>query len=530
MTIARPNPVSSEKLAHTIGRNTVFGVIARVAQVSTRLVTVPAVIVHLGLGGYGIWSIIMTCAAYMRFGSIGIKSAFQKYVAEATGNGNFERANRLLSTGCAMILLVSVIGLVPVALFANELAKLAGVPPEFLASAAHSFTMLAIIMVISNAGAVFEAIVLGGHRIDLARNFTTLFAVFEAVAIVLLLRRGFGLFAMASVMAISELAFIMCCRAASRKVVPEIHIRLSHLTRGVVGELLRFGGSYQLASILQVLYLSIVPITMLRAFGAEAAGIYALTNRLAASVLLLPDALLVSILSGAAMVFAAGSAAQMKTLINKSFKVTLVLGFFPLAFLAVLGPMIVFAWTGQVASSLRTAFWLVCASAVFQSFSTLGLVLYRATGRVLLDNIRLLSQVSILALIALSAHTLGFYGVLAGLACAEFFGALFMLFALDRAFDVFRIRPLLEDALRLTGALAIVLAAAGFLLFLPIPFASTPRLAVAIQLATVAIVCLIVSWPALALTKSLTATEGKAIVRVLLRRRRESAQAVEMAG
>jgi len=38
-------------LAASIGRNTLFGVVARVAQVATRLVTVPIVIVHLGLGG-----------------------------------------------------------------------------------------------------------------------------------------------------------------------------------------------------------------------------------------------------------------------------------------------------------------------------------------------------------------------------------------------------------------------------------------------------------------------------------------------
>src|SRR3984893_10391673 len=86
-------------LAVSIGKSTVFGVIARFAQVGTRLITVPIVISHLGIGGYGIWAIIMTAAAYMRFGSIGIKSAFQKYVAEATGSGDFETTNRLLSTG-----------------------------------------------------------------------------------------------------------------------------------------------------------------------------------------------------------------------------------------------------------------------------------------------------------------------------------------------------------------------------------------------------------------------------------------------
>jgi len=165
------HPVSSRGLSHAIGRNTIFGVISRFAQVATRLVTIPIVIAHLGLGGYGIWAIIMTTAAYMRFGSVGIKSAFQKYVAEATGSGDFETANKLLSTGCAAMLILSVAVLIPVAGFSNLLARLAGVPPEFLASTAKSISVLALIMVLSNVGAVYEAIVMGGHRIDLARNF-----------------------------------------------------------------------------------------------------------------------------------------------------------------------------------------------------------------------------------------------------------------------------------------------------------------------------------------------------------------------
>src|ERR1700728_4000345 len=166
-TTAASNPASVRNLAHSIGRNTVFGVIARFTQVATRLVTIPIVIAHLGLGGYGIWSIIMTSAAYMRFGSVGIKSAFQKYVAEATGNGDFETANKLLSTGCAAMLGLSVAVLSPVACFSTALARAAGVPPEFLHSAAESTSVLAVIIVLSNLGVVYEAIVMGGHRIDL---------------------------------------------------------------------------------------------------------------------------------------------------------------------------------------------------------------------------------------------------------------------------------------------------------------------------------------------------------------------------
>src|ERR1039457_7427855 len=98
---------SSQSLARSVGRSTVFGIVANVVQVLTRLVTVPIVIHHLGLGGYGIWNVIMMTATYMRFGSVGIKSAFQKYVAEATGDGSYDRASKLLSTGSAAMLVLS---------------------------------------------------------------------------------------------------------------------------------------------------------------------------------------------------------------------------------------------------------------------------------------------------------------------------------------------------------------------------------------------------------------------------------------
>lgn len=108
---------SSLNLDATITRGTFFGIVAGLTQMSTRLVTVPIVIGYLGLDGYGIWSIIMATAGFMRFGSAGVKSAFQKYVAEATGLGDFGKANKLLSTGTASMLVLSVVGLIPIAAF-----------------------------------------------------------------------------------------------------------------------------------------------------------------------------------------------------------------------------------------------------------------------------------------------------------------------------------------------------------------------------------------------------------------------------
>jgi O-antigen/teichoic acid export membrane protein len=512
---------TNQNLAVTIGKNTLWGIVARVAQVGTRLVTIPIVIAHLGLGGYGIWSVIMTTAAYMRFGSVGVKSAFQKYVAEATGKGDYESVNELLSTGCAFMMALSVV-LIPVSIFAKQLVALIGVPSEYLNSAARSLSVLALIMAMSNVGAVFEAIVMGAHRIDVARNFSTVFTVLEAIAIVAFLHFGYGLFAMAAVMAASELGFVACCAVASMRIAPEVRLARKYVTRRVVPELVRYAGSYQLVNTLEVLYAAILPLVILRTFGANTSGIYAVVTRLTTSAQALPDALLLPILSSGAMVYASGAVERTRVLMLKSFKVTLGLSLFPLAFIAAFGATLVFAWTGQTQPQFRTALCLVSGAALFQSLSMLQLVLYRTSGKALLDNVRQVLRIVTLLAVAVLARLLGFYGVLAGLAAAELFGMLFMLFAIIRTFRTFRVKSLAPDTLRLTAATAGIIALGALAVYLPLPWMPDARIAAAVRMAVVSIACAIGVWPALRLTRSVTGAEGRALLGVVFPRWRQA--------
>ena len=508
-----------KNLAASIGRNTLFGVLSNFAQVGTRLVTVPIVIHHLGLGGYGIWNIIMATATYMRFGSVGVKTAFQKYVAEATGDGNYERANKLLSTGFAVMLLLSIAGLIPVALFAANIARAAGVPQEFLKSAAGAISLLAWIMVMANVGATFEAIIMGGHRIDLVRKLGTALTVAEAAVIVIVLRLGFGLFAMAAVMGISELCYITACYFVSKKVVPEIHLRFSYVTSSVLYELFRFAGSYQLVNLLEVLYASILPFGILRAFGAESAGVYAVVTRVVSSAAVLLDAFLPTILSGGTMVFASGATEKLQTLLTKAFKVTLALSLFPLGFIAVFGSTMAYAWTGQTNSFFRVAFVLVCLTAFFRAFSLLALVLYRISGKALLDNIRQVLRIVIILGVVAFAHQLGFFGVLAGLAVAELAGMVFMLFALGHTFLHFRINALFPDALRMTTAAGLIIGTGVLASYIPLPGNVAGQSLAIFKLAIVAAACLLVAWPSLTKTGSLDPAESRALFGSFLRRK-----------
>jgi len=516
-----PPALHGGKLASTIGRNTVFGMAANFAQIATRLITIPVVIKYLGLDGYGIWSIIMVTAAYMRFGSAGIKSAFQKYVAEATGSGNFEKANKLISTGSALMLALSLLGLIPVMFASKALAYAAGVPSHFLSAAAGSITLLALIILVSNSGAGYEAVVMGAQRMDLLRKVNIISTIGEAVAIVLLLHFHQGLFAMSAVMAASEILYILYCVVVSRQILPQIQIAPKHVTRTVIREFVTFAGSYQLVSIQEIIYGAILPVAVLRFFGATAAGAFAVVGRLVQAALMPQDAFLMPILSGSSFAFASGSAEQMKVVIIKAFKTTFGLSILPLSIICAAGTTILLAWTGQADPSFHVFLWLMSLAGLFKAVSLLQLVLYRASGKSLMDNIRQALRIVILLVIGFLGNYLGLKGILAGLAFAELSGMVFMFFVLDHAFPGFKARILLPDTFRLTGAAIATALMATLIVYLPIPWLAGERSVALVRVCMIGALTLAAAVPLLLRTGALSRTELHAILDVLpLRRRR----------
>jgi len=559
-----PTPDSHRELAATIGKSTLFGIVASGVQIATRLISVPVVIHYLGLGGYGIWSIIMITASYMRFGTAGIKSAFQKYVAEATANGDYDKANRLVSTGSISMLLLSLTGLIPVAVFSHRLARASGVPPEFLSAAAYSITVLAAIYVVSNFGAAYESIVMGGHRIDLARKYITVLTVLEAIAVIAMLHAGYGLFAMALIMGASELIYIFCCYRMSRRIVPQMHISVANFTPSLFPELIRFAGSYQMVNVLELFYRGIVPIAILRFFGDVPAGVYALAVRLTSSVMIAQDALALPILSGGTMVFTSGNAQSIKLFFAKSFKVTIAASLPPLAFVCAFGTTLIYAWTGVVDPQLRIGILLVSLAALPKAVSLLQLVLYRASGRTLHDNVSQIIRIVMVLTVAHFGMQLGFSGVLAGMASAEFVGVMYMTIAMAMTFHAFNVRMLSRDTLRIAAATALVIAAGLAANMIPIQLGGPEqnnflirllggydhyhaligllgspehihamiqhlgglqRINALINLGEIGFACLLMSWPALIVTKTISSAERQSIMDAMVPGRRKVLQA-----
>ncbi len=510
-------------MAQSIGKGTVAGIFANLVRFGTRLVLVPILISHLGLGGYGIWATVLVIAGYLRFGSAGVKTCFQKYVAEAYAKGDYERANQLLTTGTAIFVAMSAALLIPAAIFPRFLAHLAGIPLEYASSSAAAIVLLAIGYMISNAMAAFESAVLGAHRVHLMQGVSVSTMIFEAVWFILALHLGFGLAALALGMAISEAGYAISGLIIAKRVIPQISLRKKYLNRGVLGELVRFTGSYQLLNIMEVLYFSVVPIVLLREFGPVTAGVFALSDRLTRFATMGLEASLVPLLSGSTTVFNAGSSVRMSAFLSKAFKLSLVATLLPLAFVSAFGSSAMFAWTAQTNDLFRFGILLVALTALFRSIAKVGMVLYRSTGGASMDSGAQLIRIAILVLVVILGKRWGYYGAVSGLVAAELAGMIFMLTALFRRVGCFSMGRLFGETAHLSVSVVALVAIGKLIMRIPIPFHGGTRMLALMQFGMMTAVTLALVWPAFVATRYLSQDERSQILDTIMPWRRAAA-------
>ena len=126
-------------------------------------------------------------------------------------------------------------------------------PAEFLSAAASSISVLAVIYVVSNFGAAFEAIVMGGHRIDLTRKYSTVLNVCEAVVIIRDAPRWLWTFGHDNRDGYfgTHLHLLLSIEHLTKS-CHEMRISIKYFTTSVFPELIRFAGSYQLVNVLEL--------------------------------------------------------------------------------------------------------------------------------------------------------------------------------------------------------------------------------------------------------------------------------------
>lgn len=153
-----------------------------------------------------------------------------------------------------------------------------------------------------------------------------------------------------------------------------------------------------------------------------------------------------------------------------------------------------------------------------RAISLVQLILYRASGRVLWDNLRQVLRIALVATFAIFGRTLGLEGFLVGIAGAELLGDVLMFFAMAKALHAFSWKALASDTLRVSLATLLIVGSGMLVGMTPIPWLEPERVAALIRLVEVTLACLITAWPILVFTKSISRNERSALLDMLMRR------------
>ena len=157
----------------------------------------PFVVRHLGATVYGIWILAVSTVAYLNMLDLGLRSAIVRFVSKSATEGKIEDAQkaigatlwfRLVIAGCVALISVGL------AVWFPHLFK---IPSDLQHAAQITVLLCALGVAVSLLAGVYSGVLTAIHRFDILSSITVLQTLGRATGVVLILRSGHGLIALA---------------------------------------------------------------------------------------------------------------------------------------------------------------------------------------------------------------------------------------------------------------------------------------------------------------------------------------------
>jgi O-antigen/teichoic acid export membrane protein len=157
----------------------------------------PFVVRHLGATVYGIWILAVSTVAYLNMLDLGLRSAIIRFVSKSTTEGKDEDAQKAIgATLWFRIVIALCVGLISftLAFFFPHIFK---IPQEQQHAAQVTVLLCALGVAVSLLSGVYSGVLAATNRFDLISLIIVLQTLGRAIGVVLILRHGGGLIALA---------------------------------------------------------------------------------------------------------------------------------------------------------------------------------------------------------------------------------------------------------------------------------------------------------------------------------------------
>lgn len=233
---------------------------------------------RIGVEQIGIWSLVLAATTVSRIGELGLSAGVVRFVAQALGRGDTQRAADVVQTitltlGIFMAALLAV-GYPLFVLALGYFLPEHGVPIA-LGILPYALMSLWVMIIVS----VFSGGLDGCMRMDL-RSLLTAASHLVYLGLAMLLVPKYGLKGVAIAQLIQSTGLMVMLWWTLRRRMKELPLFPMHWKFAVLKDVLGYGVSFQIISIMNMLFDPLVKALMSKFGGLEALGYYEMANRL----------------------------------------------------------------------------------------------------------------------------------------------------------------------------------------------------------------------------------------------------------
>lgn len=188
--------VHQDVLLNRVLRSTLSNYAGKGIELLTWVLLTPFILHHLGVLGYGLWTLVGSVVSYGSLLDLGISNAIIKYVAEHRVRGRVAEARAFLSTTLWLYTILGIAIIALAAIIAPFFSLLFDVPAGAVATASQLVVLMGVTMGVTLPGTTALAALQGLHRYDIVSVLTTAWTLISALTTAIVLLLGGGVLAM----------------------------------------------------------------------------------------------------------------------------------------------------------------------------------------------------------------------------------------------------------------------------------------------------------------------------------------------
>lgn len=400
-----------------IARNVFSNWLGTAANMAVGFFLSPFIVHHLGNVAYGVWVLAISSINYLGLLDLGMRSSVLRFVSKGHTQGDHEGASAAFSAALWVRLQISVVVLLVSGILAYVFPLFfKGVPPYLAQNARLAVTIIGLNMAVSMSLGVFGGVLSGLNRYDMQTAVTLLQLVIRVSGVVLVLKHGHGIVAVAGVEFAATVVGNLLLMTLARRLYPQLQVILKKPRRDV----LRALWSYSFYAFLTTVAIQLVYQTDNLVVGtfvsASAVTFYAIGNSLARYTDQFTSAMTMSFVPAASTYEAAGDMGRLQGLYIFGTRAMMAISLPILATLLVRGRSFIGLWMGpQYVQTSGTVLIILASALIFsQANNTAFAIAFGTEKHKVTARWAVVEGVANLVLSVILVRRLGIYGVAVG--------------------------------------------------------------------------------------------------------------------